>query len=81
MDTNVLAAEQSGSGVQAVPASQSAVPVIDRELHPSGIVPVLQNIVATVNLSCKLDLKAIALKARNAEYNPKVCLSHAATLV
>lgn len=71
MDTTVLAAEQSGSGVQAVPASQSAVPVIDRELHPSGIVPVLQNIVATVNLSCKLDLKAIALKARNAEYNPK----------
>lgn len=77
----MLAAEQSGSGVQAVPASQSAVPVIDRELHPSGIVPVLQNIVATVNLSCKLDLKAIALKARNAEYNPKVCLLHAATLV
>jgi len=39
--------------------------------HPSGIVPVLQNIVATVNLDCKLDLKTIALHARNAEYNPK----------
>ncbi|XP_068108234.1 TATA box-binding protein-like 2 [Hyperolius riggenbachi] len=37
----------------------------------SGIVPQLQNIVSTVNLACKLDLKKIALHARNAEYNPK----------
>uniref|UniRef100_A0A087Y9X7 TATA box binding protein n=1 Tax=Poecilia formosa TaxID=48698 RepID=A0A087Y9X7_POEFO len=37
----------------------------------SGIVPTLQNIVSTVNLGCKLDLKTIALRARNAEYNPK----------
>jgi TATA-box binding protein (TBP) (component of TFIID and TFIIIB) len=28
--------------------------------------------VATVNLDCRLDLKTIALHARNAEYNPKV---------
>jgi len=33
--------------------------------------PVLQNIVSTVNLNCKLDLKSIAMRARNAEYNPK----------
>ncbi|KAM0678076.1 TATA-binding protein (TBP) [Binucleata daphniae] len=33
--------------------------------------PILQNVVATVNLKCKLDLKQIALKAKNAEYNPK----------
>ncbi len=45
---------------------------VDRDVHPSGIVPKLQNIVATVNLVCKLDLKNIALTARNAEYNPKV---------
>ncbi|NWV16288.1 TBPL2 protein, partial [Origma solitaria] len=44
----------------AAPASES-----------SGIVPQLQNIVSTVNLACKLDLKNIALHARNAEYNPK----------
>lgn len=31
-----------------------------------------RNIVATVNLECRLDLKTIALHARNAEYNPKV---------
>ncbi|KAJ8614958.1 hypothetical protein MRB53_025204 [Persea americana] len=46
---------------------------VDLSKHPSGIVPTLQNIVSTVNLDCKLDLKAIALQARNAEYNPKVC--------
>lgn len=37
----------------------------------SGVVPILQNVVATVNLNCKLDLRSIALRARNAEYNPK----------
>eukprot|EP01090_Pellita_catalonica_P010187 TRINITY_DN21653_c0_g1_i1.p1 TRINITY_DN21653_c0_g1~~TRINITY_DN21653_c0_g1_i1.p1 ORF type:complete len:280 (+),score=43.56 TRINITY_DN21653_c0_g1_i1:173-1012(+) len=46
-------------------------PEIDPQIHPSGIVPTLQNIVSTVNLSCRLDLKKIALHARNAEYNPK----------
>ena len=34
----------------------------------------LRNIVSTVTLGCKLDLKDIALRARNAEYNPKVCM-------
>lgn len=38
---------------------------------PSGIVPVLQNIVATCNLQHQLDLSSIAQRARNAEYNPK----------
>ncbi|XVF61117.1 hypothetical protein PTKIN_Ptkin08bG0103200 [Pterospermum kingtungense] len=33
--------------------------------------PILQNIVSTLNLDCTLDLKAIALHARNAEYNPR----------
>ncbi|KAL2540806.1 TATA-box-binding protein 2 [Abeliophyllum distichum] len=50
--------------------SEGSQPV-DLSKHPSGIVPTLQNIVSTVNLDCKLDLKAIALQARNAEYNPK----------
>ena len=35
-----------------------------------------RNIVATVNLDCRLDLKTIALHARNAEYNPKVLASY-----
>jgi hypothetical protein len=43
------------------------------ELDHEGIVPTLQNIVATVNLDCHLNLKIIALvHARNAEYNTKV---------
>ncbi|KDP45411.1 hypothetical protein JCGZ_09660 [Jatropha curcas] len=37
----------------------------------SAIVPILQNIVSTVNLDCKVDLKHLALHARNSEYNPK----------
>ncbi|XP_053457984.1 TATA box-binding protein-like 2 [Nycticebus coucang] len=36
-----------------------------------GIVPELQNIVCTVNLACKLDLREIALRAKNTEYNPQ----------
>lgn len=43
----------------------------DEHATTSGIVPTLQNIVATVNLDCRLDLKTVALHARNAEYNPK----------
>ncbi|KAF2876593.1 TATA-box binding protein, partial [Massariosphaeria phaeospora] len=41
------------------------------QVHAAGIVPILQNIVATVNLATRLDLKTIALHARNAEYNPE----------
>lgn len=37
----------------------------------SHLQPTLQNIVSTVNLGCQLELKKIALYARNAEYNPK----------
>lgn len=44
----------------ATPASAIDIPM-----------PTLQNIVSTVNLGVTLDLKKIALHARNAEYNPK----------
>jgi transcription initiation factor TFIID TATA-box-binding protein len=39
-------------------------------LH-SGIVVQVQNIVASVDLGCTVDLKQLAMHARNAEYNPK----------
>merc|ERR1712157_646160 len=39
--------------------------------HQPPEMPQLQNIVATVNLGITLDLKKIAMQARNAEYNPK----------
>lgn len=32
---------------------------------------VFRNIVATVDLQCQLDLKSIAIRTRNAEYNPR----------
>lgn len=35
------------------------------------VTPILQNIVATVNLGCPLDLKKITTAARNTEYNPQ----------
>lgn len=38
---------------------------------PPCCTPKLQNIVSTLNLKCQLDLREIALKSRNAEYNPK----------
>lgn len=60
-------ANANGNGV--TPATPAATPGANNV--GSGIVPTLQNIVATVNLDCRLDLKTIALHARNAEYNPK----------
>ncbi|ORX36236.1 hypothetical protein BD324DRAFT_642473 [Kockovaella imperatae] len=60
------AVSQSGSATDGKPVT--SVPEITAV---QGLVPTLQNIVATVNLECRLDLKTIALHARNAEYNPK----------
>ncbi|CAI8501781.1 unnamed protein product [Hanseniaspora opuntiae] len=57
------------TNTESVPPATTEEQGEDEE--PAGIVPTLQNIVATVNLDCKLDLKTIALHARNAEYNPK----------
>lgn len=60
--------QPAGTGV--TPATPVATPVATTQ-GGSGLTPTLQNIVATVNLDCRLDLKTIALHARNAEYNPK----------
>nr|UXY91980.1 TATA-box-binding protein 1 [Lasioderma serricorne] len=53
------------------PATPSPMTPMTPHSADPGIIPQLQNIVSTVNLNCKLDLKKIALHARNAEYNPK----------
>uniref|UniRef100_A0A8C2VRS7 TATA-box binding protein like 2 n=2 Tax=Chinchilla lanigera TaxID=34839 RepID=A0A8C2VRS7_CHILA len=55
----------------ALPLAITAMTPVAPASECSGIVPQLQNIVSTVNLACKLDLKKIALHAKNAEYNPK----------
>ena len=41
------------------------------EMSKTNSLPKLQNIVSTSNLKCLLDLREIALKAKNAEYNPR----------
>ena len=41
------------------------------EMTKTNSLPKLQNIVSTSNLKCILDLREIALKAKNAEYNPR----------
>jgi transcription initiation factor TFIID TATA-box-binding protein len=61
----------NSAGAAVAPATPAATPGAVGNQGPSGITPTLQNIVATVNLDCRLDLKTIALHARNAEYNPK----------
>ena len=71
------AAGPSTSSSSTAPVPSTPVPLTLEQQHITaveGIVPTLQNIVATVNLDCRLDLKTIALHARNAEYNPKVCI-------
>jgi len=66
---NMQGPDNTGSANVVTPATPAATP--GGGTGVSGIVPTLQNIVATVNLDCRLDLKTIALHARNAEYNPK----------
>ena len=65
-EQNTQQVAENANGV----ATPAATPDTQNGQVPSGIVPTLQNIVATVNLSARLDLKTIALHARNAEYNP-----------
>ena len=45
--------------------------LVDLNVHPSGIVPTLRNVVASGKLNCPLDLKEIALHAPNTGYNPE----------
>ncbi|GFU45479.1 TATA-box-binding protein [Nephila pilipes] len=59
----------SNAVVPSVSSTQFAAPVIPP--HPSGIIPKVHNVVCSVDLGCKLDLLKIALRLRNAEYNPK----------
>ncbi|KAF8652723.1 hypothetical protein AX16_004222 [Volvariella volvacea WC 439] len=70
--TNAAAAPSTPAASTPVPATPAPLTLEQQHITAvEGIVPTLQNIVATVNLDCRLDLKTIALHARNAEYNPK----------
>jgi hypothetical protein len=73
--SNVASGVATSPSTSAAQVPSTPVPLTLEQQHITaveGIVPTLQNIVATVNLDCRLDLKTIALHARNAEYNPKV---------
>lgn len=64
------------SAGDSVPRPVSQPGIADDQVKVSGrlshgIKPEIQNVVATTNLDVSLDLKRIALRARNAEYNPK----------
>jgi len=64
--------QEFGAGPVYAPVASPAPPSpATHTPQSSEIVPQLQNIVSTVNMGVKLDLKKIALHARNAEYNPK----------
>ena len=66
------AAGEGSNSLALAAADNSARQVATTDMDDEGAMrPVLQNIVATCNLAVELDLKVIALHARNAEYNPK----------
>jgi len=67
-----------GSGPATLPGNLSGTLPTVAGIRPGEGVPhrgpqepKLENIVSTVNFDCKLDLRKIALHAKNAEYNPK----------
>merc|ERR1719249_180514 len=63
-------APMGGGAPTSMLSATPAVPPTGHSME-TAIVPQLQNIVSTVSLCVPLDLKKIALQARNAEYNPK----------
>lgn len=72
IDSDDVTQSKQGDGIGGeaaaaeVPPLDALVPVADS--YPS---PVVQNIIASVHLGQELDLRTIAVSARNAEYNPK----------
>lgn len=74
MDTQLLEVNQSpANSDDRFEENPEPVDAETSDDHPTGSAarPMIQNIVSTVNLDCKLNLPAIAAKALNAEYNPK----------
>lgn len=59
----------------ALQAKGVPVPTLQYVARSRARLSARRNMVATVDLGTRLDLKSIALHARNAEYNPKVSLA------
>lgn len=68
---STLKKEFSSTNLDNIKQTDSSFMRDPRETQSSENIPKLQNIVSTVNLKCLLDLREIALKAKNAEYNPR----------
>ena len=68
ISSNVIESSEMMSANMTSPANFGN---INNPLFPESTQPKLQNIVSTANLKCELDLREIALRAKNAEYNPK----------
>ncbi len=67
-----LAARLCGREPAPLPASVARNSAVPKQMNgKTHMDPRLENIVSTVDLDCKLDLRKIALQAKNAEYNPK----------
>jgi transcription initiation factor TFIID TATA-box-binding protein len=61
----------SGSGAVANAGVSGSSLTVYPGQRTNGIVPTIQNVVATVQMGCRLDLRSIVRQARNAEYNPR----------
>eukprot|EP01128_Nolandella_sp_AFSM9_P003932 TRINITY_DN1728_c1_g2_i2.p1 TRINITY_DN1728_c1_g2~~TRINITY_DN1728_c1_g2_i2.p1 ORF type:complete len:252 (+),score=34.42 TRINITY_DN1728_c1_g2_i2:69-758(+) len=45
---------------------------VDRSKHPSGIIPIINNVICTVNLAVPVELRQISRLCKNTIYNPQV---------
>jgi transcription initiation factor TFIID TATA-box-binding protein len=67
---NIATTPMTNQNIVSTPLNQNNISNNNNINIPKNITPQLQNVVSTLNLGIKLDLKIIALHARNAEYNP-----------
>uniref|UniRef100_A0A7S3GIM2 TATA-box-binding protein n=1 Tax=Palpitomonas bilix TaxID=652834 RepID=A0A7S3GIM2_9EUKA len=64
-----MASTAMASTAKAAPKASTINP--ETWSHPSGVVPTIQNVVATCNLGNKLKLQELSKRAKNTEYKPK----------
>jgi transcription initiation factor TFIID TATA-box-binding protein len=71
IQNNMESSESFSQNMASPRLNLGQVPGSPNNMFHESIQPKLQNIVSTADLKCKLDLREIALRAKNAEYNPK----------
>ncbi|KAJ1633263.1 hypothetical protein T492DRAFT_982525 [Pavlovales sp. CCMP2436] len=65
-------AEEGADGEDVAAVAPAEPPAtVDRMLHPSGIVPRIDNVMSNGNLGCAVDLHAFAERVGNVVYEPK----------